>query len=107
MSYGEPAGQGLINLIKLLQKLIVMAGPILVSLAVLAFFYGLVIFIWKGRESEEKRKNSKTFMAFSLFAIFAMVSVWGIVAFIANTLGIVPGGSQPKVDVVPPGWRMR
>lgn len=81
-------GQGLIDLIKLIQTLIGYAGPILLSLGVLAFFFGMIMFIWKGKESEEKRKGWMAFMGWSLVAIFAMVSVWGIVAFIGSTLGI-------------------
>lgn len=81
-------GQGIINLVKLIQQLIALAGPILLSLGVLAFFFGMIMFIWKGKESEEKRKGWMAFMGWSLVAIFAMVSVWGIVAFIGSTLGV-------------------
>ncbi len=85
---GDAPGQGLINLVKLIQQLIGLAGPILLSLGVLAFFFGLIMFIWKGSEGEEKRKGWLQFMGYALIAIFAMVSVWGIVAFIGSTLGI-------------------
>lgn len=81
-------GQGIIDLIKLIQTLIGYAGPILLSGAVLAFFYGLLMFIWKGRESEDKRKGSMAFMGYALLAIFVMVALWGIVSFIGSTLGI-------------------
>ena len=81
-------GQGIIDLIKLIQTLIGYAGPILLSGAVLAFFYGLLMFIWKGRENEEKRKGSMAFMGYALLAIFVMVALWGIVSFIGSTLGI-------------------
>ncbi len=84
----DAPGQGIVNLVKLIQQLIGLAGPILLSLGVLAFFFGMIMFIWKGKESEEKRKGWMGFMGWSLVAIFAMVSVWGIVAFIGSTLGI-------------------
>ncbi len=81
-------GQGIIDLIKLIQTLIGYAGPILLSAAVLAFFFGLIMFIWKGRENDEKRKGSMAFMGYALLAIFVMVALWGIVSFIGSTLGI-------------------
>lgn len=88
-------GQGLVNLIKLIQTLIGFAGPILLSSAVLAFFFGLVMFIWKGREDEKSRAGWMKFMGFSLIAIFAMVAIWGIVAFIGSTIGIGNPSSLP------------
>ena len=85
---GTGPGQGIISLIQLIQTLIGYAGPILLSAAVLAFFYGLVMFIWKGREDEKKREGWMKFMGYSLLAIFVMVALWGIVSFIGSTLGI-------------------
>lgn len=85
----DTPGQNLINLIKLIQTIIGYAVPILISAAVIAFFYGLVMFIWKGKEGDEaKRKGWVSFMIWSAVAIFVMVAIWGIVAFIGNTLGI-------------------
>ena len=81
-------GQGIIDLIKLIQTLIGYAGPILLSAAILAFFFGLVMFIWKGRENEEKRKGSMAFMGYAILAIFVMIALYGIVSFIGATLGI-------------------
>ena len=99
----DAPGQGIINLVKLIQQLIGLAGPILLSLAVLAFFFGLIMFIWKGKEGEEKRKGWLQFMGYTLVAIFAMVSVWGIVAFIGSTLGIgnVQSIPTPALPVTP------
>ena len=99
----DAPGQGLVNLVKLIQQLIGLAGPILLSLGVLAFFFGLIMFIWKGSEGEEKRKGWLQFMGYALIAIFAMVSVWGIVAFIGSTLGIgnVQSIPTPALPVTP------
>lgn len=99
----DAPGQGLVNLVKLIQTLIGLAGPILLSLAVLAFFFGLIMFIWKGSDGEEKRKGWLQFMGYALIAIFAMVSVWGIVAFIGSTLGIgnVQSIPTPALPVTP------
>jgi hypothetical protein len=39
-------------------------------------------------------------MGYSILAIFVMVSIWGIIGFIGNTLGVGAGGGAP-VPVVP------
>jgi hypothetical protein len=99
----DAPGQGIVNLVKLIQQLIGLAGPILLSLGVLAFFFGLIMFILKGREDEKQRGQWMAFMGWSLVSIFAMVSVWGIVAFIGSTLGIgnVQSIPTPALPVTP------
>lgn len=79
-----------------------MLAPILVSLAVLAFFWYLVLFIWKGGESSEKKTEAVKGMVYAILALFLMVSIWGIIALIGTTFGIGQGGSGivPTVPVL-------
>ncbi len=72
------------NLINILTKLAF-------SLAFLAFFYGFAKLIFNA--SEEKRKQAIDIMITSVTVIFIMVSVWGIVMLLKNTLGI--GSDRP------------
>lgn len=68
------------------------AIPIVMSLAVLAFFWGLAKFILNAG-SEEARDEGKNVMKWGIVALFVLVSVWGIVAFISNDiLGFTPSG---------------
>ena len=64
--------------------------PLLIGIAVVCFFYGLVMFIIKGKEGGEAMEKSKQFMIYSLVALFVMASLWGIVGFMQGTLGINP-----------------
>lgn len=64
--------------------------PVLVTLALLGFFWGLVQYIWGGAESKEKGRDR---MIWGVIALFVMVSVWGLVALIGNTFGIQRGGT--------------
>ena len=64
------------------------AIPLLMGLAMVAFFYGLVLFIWKGREGGEDLAKAKSFMIYSIVGLFVMVSIWGIVAFMQDSTGI-------------------
>lgn len=63
--------------------------PILISLAVLWFFWGLVEYLRGGGEDKEKGKQT---MIYGIIALFVMVSVWGLVGLIGNTFGIQQGG---------------
>lgn len=81
-------GYQLLNLLSLAQTLVSRAVPFLIGLAMVTFFYGLVLFMWKGKEGGENLDKAKRFMAYSIGAIFIMVSLWGIIYFLQNILGI-------------------
>jgi hypothetical protein len=88
-----------------LSSLIAMAGnilnsliPLLIALAVVVFFWGLVQYVLKS--GGEGGGNGRSIMIAGLVALFVMVSVWGIVRLAQNTLG-VSGGQAPEVPLVP------
>lgn len=72
--------------------------PIIVALALLYFLYGLLKFMTAGGD-EGKRKESRDIMLWGIIALFVMVSVWGLVSFLGNTLGISSGGSVNTGDI--------
>ncbi len=93
------AAQGLGNLRTLLTsigELVEMALPIIVAIALLVFFYGLVKFIFSGAEAKDEGKN---LMIWGIVALFVMVSVWGLVNFIGRAFNIEQGGSTPVPGV--------
>lgn len=94
---------GLLGLIMLASRITGMLVPITIALAVLAFFWFLVNFIWKGAEDPKVHSDGLKGMGYSLLAIFVMVSIWGIIAFIGNTVGIGQGGSLPDFKL--PGFK--
>ena len=57
--------------------------PVLIALALVVFFWGLVRYIAK-RDSKEGRQT----MIAGLIALFVMVSVWGILRLAQNTFGV-------------------
>jgi hypothetical protein len=79
---------GPLRLLALAQEIINRLVPFLIGLAVVAFFWFLVEFIWKGKDSPEEQNKAKKGIWWSILALFVMVSIWGIVTFLANTLGI-------------------
>ncbi len=69
---------------------------ILASLALLAFFWGLVKYIWAAGNSESK-ESGKKIMVGGVIALFVLFSVFGIVRFLQSTFGV--GGNN---DMRPP-----
>lgn len=67
--------------------LVALALPIVVAIALLVFFWGLVKFIF-AQGNEESKAEAKKIMLWGLIALFVMVSVWGLVEFIGSALGI-------------------
>ncbi len=65
-------------------------GYMLFTLAVVAFFWGIIQFIWSARQGAEGKgiSNGKTFMMWGLIGLFVMFSVWGIIKFAQGVFGI-------------------
>ena len=66
--------------------------PIAVTLALLVFIWGLIIFI-KNSGDEEAKKEGKRKMGWGIVALFVIISIWGIIKFIALPFDIEPGGT--------------
>ena len=66
--------------------------PLTMALALLAFFWGLVRYIWNGA-SEEAKDEGKRIMIAGIVGLFVMVSIWGLVGIIGQTFGVRQGGS--------------
>ena len=76
------------------------AIPVLIAVAVLGFFWGLVKFIF-AQSNEEKKADAKKVMVWSLIALVVMVSVWGLVAWVQDAAGIDEGDvvEVPLVEI--------
>lgn len=69
--------------------------PLLIALALVIFFWGLIQYIRSAGEGGHG--TGRNIMIAGLVALFIMVSVWGIIRLLQNTLGV--GGDQP---ITPP-----
>lgn len=98
-STGVEQGFGtLASIINAFNKTIVKAlGTLFLSCGVVAFFFGLMKFIWGLREGETKAiTNGKQFMIGSLTALFVMFSVYGIIKFFQS---MVPGLDNNSISI--------
>lgn len=69
--------------------------PILFAVALLGFFYGLVKFIFG---ADEDKSGAKKTMIWGVVALFVMASVWGLVKFIGDAVG-VGTGTAPVIQI--------
>ena len=65
--------------------------PILIGVAMLFFFWGLIKYI---RASGEGHKEGQNMMIAGIVSLFVMVSIWGIVRFAQSSLGIDPNAQN-------------
>jgi|GEM_PF-3535068 len=61
--------------------------PIATFGALLLFIAGIIRYVVNADNDEERKKGSQ-FIMWGLIALFVMLSIWGLVAFIQNTLQI-------------------
>lgn len=99
---GSQAGTSLLNLLALAQTLVIRLVPFLIGLAVVVFFYYLIMFIVKGSSDSKTHSDSLRGMGFAILALFVMVSIWGLVGFLGSFFGIGQGGSVPAPGIPVP-----
>ena len=88
-SYGGGNLAPLKNLVRAVGDVLNLLVPVLIALALVVFFIGLVRYVW-GSSGEDSKASAKNIMIAGLVALFVMVSVWGIVRLAQNALGIGP-----------------
>lgn len=70
---------------KLLLPMIDQGTKILISIAVLIFFWNVANNLW-GEKSAEKNKKMRDSIMWGVLIIFVMVSIWGIIYILRATL---------------------
>ncbi len=97
---GQVNGGALLQLLALAQEIMSRLVPFAVTLAVLAFFFYLIKFIFNP-SPENKNQNLKG-MGYSILALFVMVSIWGIIGLLGSIVGVGQGGNIPIPGVPRP-----
>jgi hypothetical protein len=72
--------------------------PILFAIALLGFFYGLVMYIFGKEDNKDQAKKT---MIWGVVALFVMASVWGLVTFIGNAVGINQAAAPSVTPLIP------
>lgn len=61
--------------------------PLLVTLAVVFFLWGVTIYVINPASTAEREKGQQ-YMIWGIIGIFVIVSIWGIIGVLSNTFGI-------------------
>lgn len=89
--------------VRSLAEIINLLLPVIFTLALLLFFWGLVTYVFAiSRGDETAQGKGRSLMVGGIIALFVMASVWGIVAFIGDALGIRQGQSIENIPSVGP-----
>ena len=80
------------DLIRLFLQLIVGIVPVIASMALLAFFWGLAKFLMNIGGDEKAVTEGKNTIIWGLVALFVMVSLWGILRFFYADIGFTNFG---------------
>ncbi|HEY4480387.1 MAG TPA: pilin [Candidatus Paceibacterota bacterium] len=72
--------------------------PVVFGLGILAFFWGLVRYLFG---SEHDKEQAKKTMLWGVIAIFIMASIWGLVRFLAGTFGVQNTPPTQPGQVIP------
>ncbi|MBV9159284.1 MAG: hypothetical protein JO019_01650 [Candidatus Kaiserbacteria bacterium] len=76
---------GIFNLINTATRILNALVSLFVLAAVVVFFWGLIQYLMN--VGEEKSKGLQT-MIWGIIAIFVMVSIWGIIRILQQTIGV-------------------
>ena len=96
-SFAFAAGNDLQSLIYEAGQILNTLIPLLILATLVAFFWGLLKYVWGG--GEEAHKEGRNIMMAGIAALFVMVSVWGIIRLVQNTL---LGGGGDTGPITPP-----
>ena len=86
------------NIVDAIVRLVDLATPIVVGIALLVFFWGLVKFIFASG-NEDAKEQGKNLMIGGIIALFVIVSIVGIIRWIGDAVGVDQGGTLPVPGV--------
>ena len=99
---GNVNGNSLLGLLALAQVIVIRLVPFMIGLAIVIFFWYLILYITKGDAPDKQREGVKG-MGYSILAVFVMVSIWGIIQFASSLTGIGHGGGGDEFRPRLPG----
>ncbi len=85
------------NLVSSVGDIINKIIPIMFTIALLGFFYGLVKYIFGDQDREAAKKT----MVWGVVALFVMAAVWGLVNFIGDAVGIDRDSAPDVGNLIP------
>ena len=96
------AGTNIKDIVLTIKSLMDLGIPILITLALIYFLYGLAEYIFKANDVDTRTEGRER-MIQGIIALFVMSTVWGLVGVISNTFNVQPEGVDNALinDLVP------
>lgn len=82
------SGADAFSIMTVINRILDYAIPILITLAVVYFIWGVISFVTAS--DEEAKKKGRTKIINGLIGLFVIVAFWGIIALVTNTFGVGP-----------------
>lgn len=76
--------------------------PFLFAIAFIVFIWGVFTYFIQGGANEEQREKGKQLVMWGLIGFVVMVSLWGLVNLITNTLNFGENGNAPSLPEFKP-----
>jgi len=89
MTFAQFVGSGTTGIIGALNIIVV---PIIITLAFLVFVWGVIKYFFIHGNDETQRTEGRQFILWGIIGMAVIFSVWGLVAMMLSTLGILPRG---------------
>ncbi|HEY9584834.1 MAG TPA: hypothetical protein VJI33_04685 [Candidatus Paceibacterota bacterium] len=91
---------GVTDIIKLAGYWLSLLVYIVIGIAMVLFFWGVIKYVIAGSGNEEGKQQARNLIIYGIAGIFVMVAIWGIVYFLASLFGVGIGGT-PVVPNLP------
>lgn len=89
---------GIGDLVSQLQDILAQIVPLLFAVAIAYFFWGVIKFI-RSAGDPKAAAEGKSIMIYGVIAIAVMASIYGLVAWLGNTLDVQQGGTVDLPDL--------
>jgi hypothetical protein len=93
----QGGGEGVAKLIGMAGGIVQALIPIVIGLGVLVFLWGVLKYVLQS--SDAGKAEGRTFMLWGIIALFVMVSVWGLVNILRDSLELNP--NTPTAPAIP------
>ncbi len=90
-----PYSNGILNVIN---NILV---PLIIGVAFIVFLWGVFKYFILGAANEDDRREGRQFVLWGLIGFVVIISVWGLVALVSNTLGFSTGSATTN-GLTPP-----
>jgi hypothetical protein len=88
----------LTSFVRVIGNIVNLLVPLVSTLAIVFFFYGLAKYVLNAGD-EEKKAEGKNIMIWGVLAMFVLVTIWGIIGFLQKTAGNTQGPANINIDL--------